>query len=139
MTESLTIGTDLGELRRMSAWLRAVAATAALAPDDAHALELCANEAIANIVQHGQPSRAAMPIELRFSADERGFALRVEDRAGAFDPMAAALPPAPCSLEEARIGGLGVLLIQRLLPETRYQRDGEFNVLMLRGSRAAPA
>lgn len=132
----LRISTDLGELRRMSEWLRAAADAASLAPTDTHSLELCANEAIANIVQHGSPSERAMPIELTFCADDRSFALKVEDHAGHFDPVSARLPDLPDSLDAAGIGGLGLVLIQRLLPGSDYQREGDRNVLVLRGARS---
>jgi len=120
----------------MSEWLRAAADAAALEPTDAHSLELCANEAIANIVQHGSPSDRRMPIDLQVIADDRSFALMVEDRAGHFDPVTAQLPDLPASLDNARIGGLGHVLIQRLLPGSHYQREGERNVLGLRGARS---
>lgn len=137
MSSSLRIANDLAELRRMSTWLRDAAQAAALGAKDAYTLELCANEAVTNSSSYGHATDGHRAIVLEFTADAERFALRIEDEADPFDPMAARLPDAPASLEAAPIGGLGLVLIHRLLPHSQYRRDGDRNILVLQGSRSS--
>lgn len=134
---SLRIGSVPTELRRLSHWLNEEARQARLAPDAAYALELCANEAVTNILVHGRPAEERILLE--FAADESEFSLRIEDHAPPFDPLGAELPALPSSLDEATPGGLGLVLIRRLLPASHYTRVGDRNVLVLRGSQQPAA
>jgi serine/threonine-protein kinase RsbW len=136
MPASLRITSDLGELRRMSAWLREAAQAAALGTRDLYALELCANEAVSNTTQYGNAAAGHRGILLEFCADVEGFALRIEDEASPYDPTSAPLPVPPASLDEAPLGGLGLVLIQRLLPLSQYRREGDRNILVLQGTRS---
>ena len=49
----------------------------------------------------------------------------LQDRGLPFDPTAVALPPRPASLQEARVGGLGVPLLRRIAAELDYQRTAD--------------
>jgi serine/threonine-protein kinase RsbW len=130
----LTIEPAAAELRRMSLWLQAQARAAALGEQVAYSLEVCANEAVTNIIEHSRGHPPALPIHLCFVADDREFSLSIEDRALPFDPIAAQVPAPPTDLDRAAPGGLGLVLIRGLLPASRYVREGDRNVLMLRGT-----
>lgn len=129
---SLHIDSVPAELRRLSHWLSEEAKQARLAPEAAYALELCANEAVTNILVHGRPAEERILLE--FAADDAEFSLRIEDCAPPFDPLGGELPGLPSSLDDATPGGLGLVLIRRLMPASRYIREGDRNVLVLRGS-----
>lgn len=131
----LLIASEITELRRMSAWLREQMDAADVNATAAHALELCANEAVANIMMHARHAPPAAPIGLTFRSADKTVELLIEDQAATFDPMSAALPDAPATLDEATPGGKGLVLIQRLLPRSTYERRAATNVLVLKSSR----
>ncbi len=128
----LNIVSDVRELRRMSSWLRKLLGGVGLAEPQAYMFELCANEAIANIVLHASGAQPSERIRLTFQASDEWASLHIEDKARGFDPIAAQLPGLAATLEEAVPGGKGLVLIRRLLPESTYERTAESNVLVLR-------
>lgn len=115
----------------MSAWLvaeaRALGVPQALVDD----LEVCANEAVLNTISYGWDDGGRHQIALRIAADASGVTLEIEDDARPFDPFAAPERADPGSLAEAQVGGLGVRLIRRLMPASRYARREGRNLLTL--------
>ena len=90
-------------------------------------------EVLANIVSHGGTSARAAPIEVLLETAQDEHAARatvtVSDSGLAFDPTGAPPPPMPASLEEAPIGGLGLVMIRRCSDWLRYRHEGGRNHL----------
>jgi serine/threonine-protein kinase RsbW len=112
----LEIDPDLQELRRASAWLRAGGASLGVPDGQIDRLELCLNEVLANLLEHGGDAVASNTIQLELgaSAVPSGFSVQlvVRDRGEPFDSAQASTRPLNGSLEQARIGGLGLLLVK---------------------------
>ena len=112
----LEIDPDPQEFRRASSWLRAGGASLGVDEEQIDRLELCLNEVLANLIEHGGDAVASHPIqlELRASALLIGFDVQlvVSDRGEPFDSGQASPKPLPGSLEEARPGGLGLRLVK---------------------------
>jgi serine/threonine-protein kinase RsbW len=98
-------------------------------------LTLVIEELFANIVTHGYGEEAGGTIRLGLALDGRDVMIVCEDRAPAYDPRAA-LKKLPDDLgepvETRRVGGLGQLLVGRLVDVTSYVRVQGANVLALR-------
>ena len=125
----LTLTPDPAETGRLGLWLKTLAEAAAWPADLASAVELCLDEVITNIAMHG--GRTAGDVTVEIDHDAVAVIARVEDGGAEFDPTADA-QPLPQSLDEAKIGGLGLVLVQRLSTEMRYERIGGRNRLTLR-------
>jgi anti-sigma regulatory factor (Ser/Thr protein kinase) len=112
----LEIDPDPQEFRRASSWLRAGGASLGVPDGQIDRLELCLNEVLANLVEHGGDAVAsnAIQLELGASAVQGGFSVQlvVCDRGEPFDSGQASIRPLPGSLEQARPGGLGLLLVK---------------------------
>ena len=115
-TLSLEIDPDPHQFRRASGWLRAGGSSLGVPEEQIDRLELCLNEVLANLIEHGGDAVASHPIqlELRASAMPSGFdwQLVVSDRGEPFDPGQVSLRPLPGNLEQARPGGLGLRLVK---------------------------
>ncbi len=136
--QRLELRSDLNELPRLSAFARTVGRDEGLDADRIFALELCLEEAVANIIVHdGSEIDAKKQISVTISKDAHALVACLEDDGSLFDPTNIGVPPAPASLEEARVGGLGVHLIRKLATEMRYERIENRNRLTL--VFAAPA
>lgn len=125
----LLLRTSLSEIDRLAAWVDGVASEG-LTPDMAFAVQLCLEEAVANIVMYGGTAEDAQ-ISLEFATNRGGTTVVIEDGGRPFDPTA--LPPRvkPVSLEETRIGELGVHLMRHYSSSMLYERLGERNRLTL--------
>lgn len=112
---------------------------------DRHAVyrcELVLEELLLNIVRHGGPHAGAATIELSVTVAPRHVLLVFVDGGAPFDPTRQPDPVPPATLDEARDGGLGVLLVKRLSQHLHYRRDGSCNrveVQVARGDGAGPA
>jgi len=115
----------------MSDWWRQWAASAGLSDDASHQGELCLNEAVGNIVQHGRDDTAPRSIGITFERLARGARMTVTDSGRAFNPLAHTPPHPPLTLNDAPIGGLGIGLIRTHAASTEYRRENDQNVLIL--------
>jgi len=129
--ERIVIANRLDELPRMSQWLHDSAASLGLEESDAFALDVSANEAVTNIISYAYGDQLRHDITLELHAAGNGARLVIRDDGKPFNLLEAPEHKAPGAIEEARIGGLGILLIRRMMSRCSYERADGFNVLYL--------
>jgi serine/threonine-protein kinase RsbW len=132
---SVILRNDLREAERLTQWIIAACAEAHIPEKTSFAVQLCLDEAVANILQYGEQHReqggAASAIAARLEYSQSGVVLDIEDDGGAFDPTRAA-PPAPVTtLETLPVGGLGIHFIRQYSSRMEYSREGGRNRLRL--------
>ncbi len=116
---------SMAELPRLALWLESVLAALALGDRQAYALQLVAEEMVANVILHGRKPVGEVMIDLAVEA--MPLRLIIEDDAAPFDPTAMAEPAAPVDIETATIGGRGLPLVRRFSRGWRYSRIEERN------------
>jgi serine/threonine-protein kinase RsbW len=129
--ERRTFTGEAREIRHISASWREWAARAGLSADLRHDGELCLNEVVGNIVQHGRQDGVARSVTVTFERLTRGVRVTVADDGRPFDPVAHPPPPLARSLEDAPVGGLGIQVIRTYASSVEYRRDADQNVLVL--------
>lgn len=133
----LAIPSRPSALRPMSERLAQAAARMGLPERVAFALDLCANEAVANILSYAFPDGGDHEIGVALERSAGELRLTIEDDGVPFDPVAAPAPAAAATLEDARVGGWGLGLIrdhaQRCEHERRDGRNRLTIVLALPG------
>jgi anti-sigma regulatory factor (Ser/Thr protein kinase) len=95
-----------------------------------HAVNLCVEELLVNIVNHGYGGTPSPDVEVELELQPGRVIIEVSDAAPAFDPTSDALEPdLDAGLDERPIGGLGVHLVKRLTDHMSYRRvDGRNHV-----------
>lgn len=125
--DELTIRPEGGELRRASDWLHAACRRHQVPDEHADRLELCLNEVLANVIVHGGAAALSEPVRLRLEIDVddgRGQAgVTVSDAGAAFDPLSSPAGILPKTLEEASLGGLGLVMIRRCSDWLDYRNE----------------
>jgi serine/threonine-protein kinase RsbW len=127
----LTIVNDVPEIRRMSLWLEAAFRELGLPAEWIFKFELSAGEAVANIISYAFPDDSLHEIFLRLSFNGSLASLEIEDDGIPFNPLDAPEYVQPASLEEAKLGGLGIELMRRHMDECNYVRHNGRNVLKM--------
>lgn len=94
------------------------------------ALQVALDELLTNVIMHAQ--QASGPIELRLARSARSLDAEISYLADEFDPTALRAPPRAGSIEDSKIGGLGVPLVRALMDEFRHEYVDGRNVLHLR-------
>jgi anti-sigma regulatory factor (Ser/Thr protein kinase) len=132
--ERLTLRSSLSELERLAPWIDDVTRHAEPSEEQVFAIQLCLEEALANIIMYGgAPDDASIVIEL--TKVDGVVTVVIEDSARAFDPTQVPPRTKPLSLGDASVGGVGVHLIRNYSSEMRYERRGNRNRLILRFDR----
>jgi len=134
---SLTVGSELGEPARVSAWVHDWAEGQRLPPRVALNLDLCSTEVVTNIMTHAS-SQGAQNIFLRLGWQGQDVALEVEDECREFDPRQVPEPVPATSIDDARIGGWGIPIVRRFSDGLRYSHHDGRNCLTLLFRASAP-
>lgn len=123
-SDHLTLSVDAEDVRTASAWLERESCACGIPADQIFRLDLCLNEALANIIAHGGATVATEPVllELRTQSGKEYFAaaLTVSDAGSAYNPLTTSPPPAPLTLEEATPGGLGLTMLRHFSDDLSY-------------------
>jgi anti-sigma regulatory factor (Ser/Thr protein kinase) len=121
------------ELARLGTWIDRIAESCTLQPPQEYALRLCVEEAVSNVIMHGQPTAdsAVDRVMVRIWKSPHSLQIIVEDACGPFDPLQQAAPDIRAGLDERAIGGLGIHLMRRFSRSMRYRRVHGTNRLTL--------
>jgi serine/threonine-protein kinase RsbW len=128
----LVLQPDIAEMPRLLDWIEASCAEGGVAVDIALKLALAIEEAVANTVNHG--FRDAVPphrLEVRLDIASRRLVAEIIDNGTPFDPTTAAPPDTELPLAQRDPGGLGIMLIHKMMDRVDYRRTAGENRLRL--------
>lgn len=89
-------------------------------------LRLALEELFVNVAQYAYaPGSGIIEVAVDVVGDGHGAKVVLRDGGTPFDPFGHADPEAPRTIEDASIGGLGILMVKRLMDTCAYRRvDG---------------
>ena len=93
---------------------------------------LSLDELITNIVSYGYEDTDDHEIRVTLAEQEKSLVIVLEDDGAAFDPFSETPDPdLDATVEERRIGGLGVYFVKTLMDEVMYERRDGWNRITL--------
>jgi serine/threonine-protein kinase RsbW len=129
--DTLSIAPEAREFSRAAAWLASSCGAHGVPDDECYKLDICLNEALANVLAHGGSAALERPIDLKLvfsGGPEAGVAWLTLIAGGVpFDQSSHSPRPPPRTLEEAEPGGLGVLMMRANAERITYERIGDAN------------
>jgi anti-sigma regulatory factor (Ser/Thr protein kinase) len=136
-TIRLVLRNDLAELKRLAGWIEDWSQHP-VSPDLSFAVQLCLEEAVANVMMHcaGSDDRVEIAIELERSGGT--LVACIEDSGPPFDPTQVPPPPLTPSLEEVNLGELGIHLMRSFASGVHYRRRDGRNRLTLHFVESQP-
>ena len=127
-------GGTLQEIASAAEWIDSIAAAAGLSENQAFSMQVCLEELMSNIVQHGRThSRkdsvgcGALTISIAIDAYDDRIMMTVEDNAQPFDLAKAVAKKVDRPLDQLEPGGLGVHLIKSFASALEYERTDRGN------------
>ncbi len=120
---SLEVPPGLAAIEPAQDAIAAHLAEAGVAEPVALRVRLVVEELLANLAMHARFPGPPMPARIEVRVEEGGVTLLLEDAAEPFDPRDAPEPGGPPSLEDDRLGGLGLALVRRMTGRLDYRRS----------------
>ena len=127
----LTIPNGLAEISGVVDALHNFSLQSNLPNDIDFALQLVAEEVLSNIILYGFPNGGSHTILMDVHTNGSEVSMLVQDEGVPFNPLDQPAPVRPVSLEEMKIGGLGIHLVRNSMDEVTYRREDGRNTLYL--------
>jgi anti-sigma regulatory factor (Ser/Thr protein kinase) len=127
----LVLRNDVAELKRLAGWIEGFTEQRT-SPDVSFAVQLCLEEAVANIIMYGAARDDPLEIAVELERNGANLVARIEDNGRQFDPTQAPPPVPPRSLEEAKVGDVGIHLMRSFATDMDYEHRNGRNRLTLR-------
>jgi anti-sigma regulatory factor (Ser/Thr protein kinase) len=123
---------NLSELDKLCQQLETFGRSLGLSKKCIFEINLALDELFTNIISYGFSDDDEHVIKVTVTPQNETLCLCIEDDGVPFNPVEAQEPDLECSVEDCKIGGLGIHLIRNLMDEICYERCGEKNVLTLK-------
>ncbi len=107
------------------------ARAAGFSDQDIYALQLAADEAASNIIEHAYDGRGDASFEMDCEFQKDRLVITFRDHGKRFDVSKVSPPDVKADLSERKIGGLGIYLMRKLMDEVHYSSTGSENILVL--------
>lgn len=127
----ITLRAEHAEFTRLQAVADEFARKCALPDDERWRLLIILEELFTNAVTHGAVDPPAGRITVALGWGRRRLRVSFIDDGPPFDPLASHEPNLAKAAEDRAIGGLGILIVRRLVHQARYRREGSCNCLHL--------
>ena len=95
-----------------------------------YSLQLAADEAASNIIEHAYQGVANASLQITCDMQDDELIITMRDSGRPFDPSNVKQPNLKADLSKRQIGGLGVYLMRKIMDEVRYQSNAKTGNLL---------
>ena len=131
---SFTLKSNLSELETLCQQMEKFGQSLGLTKKCIFEINLALDELFTNIISYGFADDDEHMIKVTLTPQNKTLCLCIEDDGLPFNPIDAQQPDLECTVEDCKIGGLGIHLIRNLMDDICYERCGDRNVLTLKKS-----
>lgn len=121
----MTMLASMDDIHRLEPYIASVAHHAGIESREAKRLRLAVEEAVANVINHGQ----ATTITLQASVDDNRLVVSIDDDGQPFDPTDDSPTDFSVPAGQRPPGGLGIMYLHAMSDGLTYHRVGGHNVL----------
>ena len=132
LDEELVLQNDVQQVERLNTFVKQSLQRLGVERPLANKLRLAVEEAVVNVMKYAYPTGTTGDICLRLTSNGHRIKFIITDSGGAFNPTEVSAADTTLSAEDRPIGGLGILLVRKLMDSINYERSGGKNVLTLR-------
>ena len=129
--ETLTLNNDIRQVPKLNAFMDSATEKLQLDSTLAHKLRLAVEEAVVNVMEYAYPVENNGEITIKVMSDGHRLKVIIIDNGIPFDPTTIEKADTTLSVEERKIGGLGLLLVRELMDNINYEREDNRNILTL--------
>ena len=130
--ETLALINDIHQIPELNSFVKTVGDRLNLDSSLMSQLTLAVEEAVVNVMSYAYPLGTKGDITVEAKATEEWLKFIITDQGKAFDPTQGGNADTTLNAEDRPIGGLGILLVQKLMDTINYERIDGKNVLTLK-------
>ena len=123
---------DLSELKTLGRHLNHFGQVNGLSEVFISEVNICLDELFTNIVMYGFKDELKHIIRFNIYMDRNALILNIEDNGLPFNPLMKKDSKLPDDLDHAKIGGLGIHVVKKLMDDIEYERKRDKNRLTLK-------
>ena len=127
LNSHLSMRASMDDIACIEPFITHIAKQAGMEGREAKRLRLAVEEAVANIIYHGQ----ATTIKLQATMDDNQLVLTIDDDGQPFDPTGDSATDFSVPVDERPPGGLGIMFLHEMTDGLEYQRIDGHNVLKI--------
>ncbi len=132
LDEELTLQNDVSQVTELNTFVKSVCQRAGIDKSLTNKLRLALEEAVVNVMEYAYPAGTKGDVHIRITSNGRRLKFIITDTGIAFNPTEASKADTTLTAEERPVGGLGILLVRKLMDSINYERLNGRNVLTLR-------
>ncbi|MDD2960976.1 MAG: SpoIIE family protein phosphatase [Muribaculaceae bacterium] len=131
--ERLVLGYETQEITKLEQFIETLGQDLNLDFKLINNINLALEEAVANVIMYSKKENTAdsFTVEVTLNHDKSMLTFIITDSGEAFDPTQKREEDINVPLEERKIGGLGIVLIKKIMDSISYQRKNGNNILIL--------
>ena len=129
---SIRLTSDMGNLGSLASFISECVRDRGVTPERAGELQVALEEAFVNICRYAY-AEGPGDVEVTFLSESGNTVIEIIDSGVPFDITAQELPDITAEIHERKIGGLGCLLIRKLMGKVIYRREDGKNILRFTG------
>ncbi len=131
LNKELVIFNDNNEILKIQAFVEEIGESLNLSMAMVTNINLALEEAVANVIMYAYPPPEKNIIHLYAAYTDNKLTFILTDKGIPFDPTQATIPDINLPIEERPIGGLGILIVRKIMDEVTYNRIDSENHLTL--------
>ncbi len=128
---ALTFPASFDYLDEIREYVGEKARAAGFSDKDVYSIQLAADEAASNVIEHAYAGNSKATFELDCVFSNNQLVITLLDHGKQFDPSKVPQPDLKADLSDRKIGGLGIYLMRKLMDEVRYEITNAGNLLTL--------
>ena len=131
-TYSFELKSDLSELDSLCENLETFGEKFGFSKKLIFEINLALDELFTNIISYGFKDGKEHIVKMTLTPQNDELCLCIEDDGKPFNPVDFETPDVSCTVEECKIGGLGIHIMKKLMDEICYERCNDKNMLTLK-------
>ena len=131
LSEELTLHNDVKEVEALGPFVKQIAEQLGIEKSLSGKLRLALEEAVVNVMEYAYPKGTTGEVKVRATSNGHRLKFIITDSGISFNPTEVAAADTTLSAEERPVGGLGILLVRKLMDSINYERIDGKNILTL--------
>ncbi len=135
VTGSITVDAVLENLDQATSLVNTELVNRLCPVDVQHKVEVALEELFVNVCRYayaGQDEPGKVHVRYAYGTDPSSITVELRDKGVPFDPIKREDPTKPSSVQEAKIGGLGIYMVRKSMDDFTYMRSGDTNVVVIK-------